>query len=269
VISSPSGAKLYQSEIHSYFHSSNFGFQGQAMAERQYAEPVSAEQYFQQVIKPNMERGGARFVSSYPLPVYKDFFQKAADSLGSIRSRVRHDAIGSDWETQNGTKVMLVSVARYLEQASALTWDVIITQMEAPTANFDAARETLLLGVQNAELGRENIQSLNAGLRDFHQRNDTKWKGINDRARIAHESNMSVIREAGIRSDNFARESQRRSIRTIRGETVIGTPGTNQGYTVDSGYQNYWVNPDGEYIPTNDRPCLGVARRRFFYTKRL
>jgi len=113
VISSPSGAKLYQSEIHSYFHSSNFGFQGQAMAERQYAEPVSAEQYFQQVIKPNMERGGARFVSSYPLPVYKDFFQKAADSLGSIRSRVRHDAIGSDWETQNGTKVMLVSVAKW------------------------------------------------------------------------------------------------------------------------------------------------------------
>ena len=273
VISSPDGAKVYKSEVHSFFYGPGFDHQQQAVAGRYPAEPVSVEQYFQHVIVPNMERGGAELISTYPLPVFADFFQQASDSIPNLRSQVSHYAIGSDWKTQNGTKIMLASIARYAQQSSALTWDVIIGQMEAPEHSFESSKDILLFGVQNAKLGQENIQAVTEGLNSFYRQNDAKWKAIGDQSLLDHQRRMNEIAAIGAvarqqgqanldrldsNHQSWQRNEARRwagqadTIRTIRGETVIGSPNSNSGYTVQDGYDNYWVNQSGDYIPSND-----------------
>ena len=46
--------------------------------------------------------------------------------------------------------------------------------------------------------------------------------------------------------------TQEKLLNVIRDENTVTNPHDGEQYQVDSGAEQYWINNDGEYIPSND-----------------
>ena len=270
-IRGPNGIKLYHPTDNAYYYGQNMG--GQTLGGRQFLAPMSAQQYFQQMVAPYLQSQGYQLIDSYPIPEYVAMMENYSAGMPNTGNRRYYYAIGSDWQSGPQKKSMVTTVMTFVESQHGTAWNASMAVMDAPHSQFEMAKKTVRYGVKNVRLGRDlqmrRGQELIAFNRDLAERD-----AIRDRnEEIRHQREMSDIAARGAESraigragsdaldssmDSYRRiqamkdGGQERSVRGIRGETIISGPNSNETFTVPSGSDYYWVNQNGEYIPTDN-----------------
>jgi|GEM_PF-5020143 len=271
-VSGPNGIKIYHSFDNKYFYGPNMSGYGQNSV-RQFLAPMSADQYFQQIVKPNLQSQGRKFLTAYALPEYVGLQEKFSTGMPNTGNRRSFQAIGSDWQTGRAEKSMVATVLTFIEGQAGVVWSAQMTQMEAPQSQFDAAKQVVRYGVANSVIGQDNQRTLNTKLNAFNRENTRKEaeRARNEDSR--HRREMGRIAAAGAASraagqassdalvssmDSYRRiqamknGGQAASVRGIHGETIISDPSSGRRYTAPSNRGNYWVNSNGELMTTED-----------------
>lgn len=271
----PNGVKAYRPTTHKYYFSPNLGIGGQNLEDMQAAAPISIEQYFHELIKPNMEAQGLRLIATYDLPEYVDLAKRSASRFISAQAQSSNYVIGSDWVRQDGTKTMLVSRGSYIEngKSNVVFWSITMSHIDAPPAEFEQAKKVIRYAIANTKFSQENTDYYERKNRDFQVRNDAYWEQRTRNLLIQHQGRMRDLAAIGEQSRQIGRDNLQRlednhrdwqnkeagrwdnhadAVRAIHGRTVIGNPNSSGGYEVEGGYDNYWVNENGDYIPSND-----------------
>lgn len=272
-VTGPNGIKIYHSFNNRYFYGNNMnGFAPGNGA--QFAAPMSAGEYFQQVVHPNLQSQGHTFLTSYALPEYVSLQERFAAGMPNTGNRRTFQAIGSDWQTGSGETSMVATVLTYTEGPAGVAWNAQLTQLEAPNTNFEQAKKAVRYGVANSVIGRDHQRVLNQQLEAFNRDNAQRDAVRARNEDIRHQGEMSAIAARGAASRAAGRASsdaldssmasyrriqamqdggQSASVRGIHEETIITDPNSGRRYDgAPAGRGNYWVTPNGELMTTED-----------------
>lgn len=117
--------------------------------------PLTAKQYYEGFIEPELLSRGATFLRSYPLPEYAEFQNKLEAKWPSKQSGDDFDAFGSDWKMMDGETAMVTTILSYEKRAGNIVWSAQKIQMEAPSSEFKSAKRAFRHGISNAEFKYE------------------------------------------------------------------------------------------------------------------
>jgi len=170
-------------------------------------------------------------------------------------------AIGTDWQTADGNPYFLLVHFSISTTAQLRMWSYFVSSLEADKDVFEKAKKQLLFSISNAHYELEPIMAYN---RSEAEKAGRSWAQFNARmaqnqanfeaSQRAHINKTNAINDAimsGYRERNAASDRmQEQRIDGIYERTNV-VDESGQKYKVESGYNQYWMNNDGEYISTD------------------
>jgi hypothetical protein len=171
-------------------------------------------------------------------------------------------AIGTEWVTADGDPRFVLMHLVAGTSATLQTWYYFCTELQAKKPHFEAARKQLVFALANAHYNPKPIMAYNemearkAGqswaahnqrMAQNQANFEASQRAFVNRSTAAHDALMSNWRERNAASD----QAHERFVDTITERTKVVDPTSGQLYKVDSGYNHYWMNPDGKYLSTD------------------
>ncbi len=241
------------------------------MTGQQVANPVPVQAIMQQNIIPSIQQQGGTLIKQYEL---REIAQRSQQMLQRTLNRSQlqaFDVVASEWNQPNGSK-SLILVTRMVAHmpGGASTWGVGITELEAPARVFESAKETYLYAQANWQVDRNTAMAHKAKMqqmeRESAQRLASSAAAHNARMRSneaafqatqrAHTSSSNAILDMGMEGYQNRSASQDRlrnqEVNMIHEEYTMTNPWDNRPMQVQSGYQSYYINSQGQVIGSND-----------------
>ena len=171
--------------------------------------------------------------------------------------------MGSEWSDGKGNSILVIVDQIINDGQSSVFWYYSLKVLEAPNKHFEKAKNAFIYGIVNTQDNPRQIQAYNLS---EQQKSTQSWNQHNarmkqnqqnfERQQAIHKSTSDAIN----RSINSTYENQNaasdriqdKQINVIRDESTVTNPHDGEQYQVDSGANQYWINSDGEYIPSND-----------------
>lgn len=220
------------------------------------------EQVIQQDLVPVCRNQGLTFIKYYELPEITRIDKWYSDQLYQVMPMDKKTfAIGTDWQNSDGNPYFLLLHFSISTTAQLRMWSYYASGLEADKDIFEKAKKQLLFSLANTRFELEPIMAYN---RSEAEKAGRSWAQFNARmaqnqanfeaSQRAHINKTNAINDAimsGWRERNAA--SDRMQERTIDGiyERTNVVDESGQKYKVESGYNQYWMNNDGEYISTD------------------
>ncbi len=240
------------------------------MAGKQVANPVPLQTIFQQNLTPAIQQQGGRLLKQYPL---QQIAQRSLQIMQGAMNGARiqsYDMIASEWQQPNGSKSLILITQAIMHTQGGSTWTFGITELEAPAQVFEKAKETYLYAQANWQLDQQTAMAHQAKLRQMERESQQRLaqsaaahnaRMRNNEAAFqaqqrAHNSTYSDISDMSMqgywsRSDMQDRMRNKEN-NMIREEYTMTNPWDNRNMQVQSGYQNYYINSNGDVIGSND-----------------
>jgi phage pi2 protein 07 len=240
------------------------------MSGKTVANPVDLNTIFQQNIAPAIQQQGGRLIKQYPL---QQIAQRSQQIMQGALSRARiqsYTMIASEWQQSNGHKSLILITQAIMHSQGGSTWTFGLTELEAPAQYFEKAKETYLYAQANWQLDRNTAMAHAAKLqqmdRESQQRLAQSAAAHNSRMRNneaafqatqrAHNSSFNDVSDMSMRG-YWSRSDMQDRMRNkennmIREEYTLTNPWDNRNMQVQSGYQNYYINSNGDVIGSND-----------------
>lgn len=237
-------------------------------------KPLTAEAIIDQDIAPLARQEGAKHIRQYRLP---KLAQKNLAFMNQLYTwyptQTSVDVLASEWRGKDGIRsIMILTYYQYFIPSSGmLSWHYQGKALEAPENQFDVAKKIFIEALLNRRYNPNYIQTYNRTEQQKHaahrqnmrnqqaahqQRMRNNQAAFEATQRTIRESNDAVNRSM-MQSWRNRQESmdrtQQRTVNSIRDEETVYNSGTGQNYQVESGADQYWMNNDGEYIPSNDQ----------------
>jgi len=241
------------------------------MTGKQVANPVSAQTIMQQNIIPSIQQQGGTLIKQYDLPKIAQRSRQLVQGALNRSQLQSYDVLASEWKQANGSKSFILLTHMVMHtQGGGSCWAVSITELEAPAPAFDNAKETYLFAQSNWEVDRNSAMAHAAKLqqmdRESAQRMAASSAAHNARMRSneaafqatqrAHTSSSNAILDMGMEGYQNRSASQDRlrqqEVNMIHEEYTVTNPWDNRSMQVQSGYQNYYINSQGQVIGSND-----------------
>lgn len=226
-------------------------------------QPVAPEQVLQQDIAPQLRSQGYELVSSSDAPEVARATQPGMDGLYSIGQR-RNTCKANISTWRKGDQRMALLMHWSMTESPDLTnWNYYFTRLDAPAARFEQEKGALLASMaslrynpqyfaayaqseqqkagQSWAVHNQRMQTNQAAFNTQQQTHRETWGAINDASMGAYQDRM-----------NSMDRMQNATINGIRGEQDALNPYTGEQGKIQSGYDQYWMNSDGQYIGTND-----------------
>lgn len=240
------------------------------MAGKKVANPVPLKTIFRNNLVPEMQQQGAKLLKQYPL---QNIAQRTQQLMqGALnRSRVQsYDIIASEWQQSNGQKTLILLTQMIMHSQGGSSWAVGRTLLNAPSQYFESAKETYLFAQANWEVDRNTAMAHAADLKRMDQESERRMAqsraAHNARMRSneaafqaqqkAHNSTYSDISDMSMQGYKNRSEMQDRmrnkENNMIHEEYTMTNPWDNRSMQVQSGYQNYYINSNGDVIGSND-----------------
>ena len=221
------------------------------------------EQLIQQDIVPWCMRNGYSFVKHYEVPEitkadkwYNDQLYKAVPCQNEVM------AIGTEWKKDDGTPYFLLMHLMVSTSAQMQNWSYWLSGLTAETTHFESAKKQLIFSLANVRYALEPIAAYN---QREAQKAGQSWAAHNQRMaqnqaafeaqQRAFVNKSNAINDAimnGWRERNASSDRQHEQfVDAITEKTKVTNTATGQTYKVQSGYNQYWMNNNGEYISTN------------------
>jgi len=244
---------------------------------QQMRAPVSPEHVVMQDLAPRMRQQGYELVGQAPAPGVEQVDQRGMNGLyvtGQAQKTCKTNL--SEW--RRGDKRLAVVLHWFsISSADMANWGYYTTELEATEGSYEREKSGLLNGLSTMRYNpsyfaaqhrqaKQKEQESWAAHNQQMQNNQQSWNAHNARMRsnqaafdasqAAHRdmvnsvnnSQMSIYNNTNATMDRM----QDATINGIRGEQNAWNPHTGEQGKVEAGYNNYWVNGDGQYIGTND-----------------
>lgn len=244
---------------------------------QQMRAPVSPEQVVMQDLAPRMRQQGYELVGQAPAPGVEQVDQRGINGL-YVSGQAQRACKANLSEWRRGDKRLAVVLHWYgISSAEMANWGYYTTELEAAEATYEREKSGLLNGLasmrhnpayfaaQHSQAKQKEQQSWAAHNQQM-QNNQQSWNAHNARMRsnqaafdasqAAHRDMVNSVNNSQMSSYNNNNASMDRqqgaTIDMIRGEQNAWNPQTGEQGKVEAGYNNYWVNGDGQYFGTND-----------------
>ena len=261
----PHGVKVYYRSGGSYVFSNDpYMQQVYAQSGQQMRPPISAQLIVEQDIQPQLSNHGLTLSRTYPLPEIAQRSQAYSSKLyKSVPTQQYFDAVGSEWTDDKGNTILIIVDQIISDGQGSVFWYYSLKVLEAQNSHFENAKKDFIYGIVNTQDNPQQIQAYNLS---EQQKANQSWSQHNarmqqnqrnfERQQAIHKSTSDAIN----RSINSTYETQNaasdriqdKQINVIRDESTVTNPYDGEQYQVDSGADHYWMNSDGEYIPSND-----------------
>ncbi len=214
-------------------------------------------------LKPWAQQQGWRFKASYALPAVARANAAYDKQLYKFfPTQDRFDSYGTDWVDGAG-KPHFVGVALVTTRYEyGVQWRNSTVVLSAEPAYFEQAKAHLLQSFRDARANPRHIQTVNRRTKAeserswaAHQRRLRNNQAAFDAQQRAHRASSQAMNDAIMgnwRAQQAASDrSHRRFVDQIR-EVETARDDKGQRFEVESGATQYWMNEEGQYVPTDD-----------------
>lgn len=231
---------------------------------QQVRPPVGIEAVIRQDLKQQLAPQGIQFERMYALPALAQIDRSYSDKLVTYgqQQKLFHVA-GAEFTGLDGKKELLI--VHYFENTSMgmTIWGYTLQNLSAPAAIFDTAKQTYLYALENLRHNPAAIAAYNANESAKLSANDAAFQ---NRMR-SNQANFEATQRAHVNSTNAINDAQMSTYRTqtesfnrsnqqitngIREESTMYNATNGQTYQVEGQSNTYWMNANGEYIPTDN-----------------
>lgn len=261
----PGGVKVYYRSGSTNMFSNDPNMQqvyqmsGQAMR-----RPMPVDAYLQQDILPQMTSNGFQLLKQYPLPQVAERNRAySAKLFKSAPSQEQHSALGTEWKSKEGKPVFMIVNMTVSQGQNDVYWFTSFQLLEAEESRFANAKRSLLNGIINTQDNPQQIAAYNA---NEQQKTNQSWSQHNarmqqnqrnfDQQQRTHRETQDAINKSSMDAYNSRQESndriQNRFNNYIMDENTVTNPEDGKRYQVESGADQYWMNSNGEYVPSNN-----------------
>jgi hypothetical protein len=239
--------------------------------------PLRIEQVFAQDLAPKMQAEGYELVEQKSMP---ELARKATADInmlymtGNVRPTLQ--SLVGVWKKGDQRRALFLNWIR-MDSDGLVVWGYGTTTLDAPASSFEAEKNSLIQASLTAQAAPEGIaaQHRDARMKEQQSRmqaqqqqvqNQQSWAAHNQRMQsnqaafhaqqAAHTDMVNSVNNSIMGGYNSTMGSmdrmQNATINGIRGEQDAYNPYTGDAGKIQSGYDNYWMNSDGQYIGTND-----------------
>ena len=265
VITGPGGVKVYYRKGGTFVYSNDPSMQqSYQMSGMPMRVPVDIGTYLKQDVSQAMERTGMRLVRQYPLPQVAAHNQAYMAKLyKSVPSRDHHSCMGTEWVNAQGEPLFMLVNMMVSEGENNVFWFTNMQALKADKESMASAKAALINSIVNTQYNPQQIAAYNA---NEQQKSSQSWSQHNarmqdnkrnfDQRQASHRSTTEAINNNIMDSYNSRMhtndEIQRGFLNYINDENTVRDNGTGERYQVQTGANQYWMNNNQEYIPSND-----------------
>jgi hypothetical protein len=253
------------------FPGQSFIFYSDPQMQQLYAQTGQSMRYLpamddliEQDIMPWARNQGLTLTKKYSIPKVAEADWKYSSQLYKVgQTNDQFWAIGTEWENAKGEPFFLLMHLVASSGQGMLTWYYYCNGLAADKDYFPKATEQLIYGLANTTHNPVYIQAYN---QSEAQKAGQSWAAHNQRMK-ANQASFEASQRAIVNSNNAVSDAimsgwkSRNAIsdaghaKTINGISEQNTmidPSSGQTYQVEAGSNQYWINPNGEYINTDD-----------------
>jgi hypothetical protein len=264
----PNGIKVNMMPTETYYYNVD-PYVAQASG-KSVANPIPLETIFQQNIVPSIQQQGGRLLKQYALPKIAARNYQLLQQVSS-RSRITdYTVMASDWQQPNGYKSLILITQGMMQSQGGSSWWISLTEVEAPAGSFEQAKEAFLFAQSNWQPDQQTAMAHMSDLRRIDRESEARMAS----SRAAHNAKMRTNEAAfqetqrihtstsndisdmsmqGYWSRSEMQDRMRnKEVNMIREENTMTNPWDNRSLQVQSGYQTYYINSQGDIIGSND-----------------
>lgn len=276
-VTAANNIKVAKTESQNYAYA-NDSFSLQSLQKMQSQDliisPVeSLSNILQNYVIPSAQSQGYTLINSYKLPNVSKFWNRFESGMLNTGSKRHYNLLGTDWKDNNGNMSFIVFRQSIIQKGNFVYWTLQSTELEAPSAHFEAAKEAYIFGLANTRLNMKWQQYKNNELLRNIRNNNAFWENATRQSRNAHNQRMAAIQARGnnsrtigdtysdildinhsgyLKRNDMNNSGQSRTINMIGERSTISSMATGERYNVEAGSKHYWVNTNGEYFGTDN-----------------
>jgi len=227
-------------------------------------QPVGIESAIKQDIIPEVQKIGLQFEKMYALPKLAQVDKAYSDQLYTYGQQQKSFQVaGAEFTGKDGKKELLI--VHYYETygMGMYFWGYTLQNLSAPQQSFESAKQTYIYALENIQHNPQAIAAYNAKESAKLSANDAAFQ---NRMR-SNQANFEATQRAHVNSSNAINEAQMGIYKTqtesfnrsnqqitngIREESTIYNSSNGETYQVEGQSDTYWMNANGEYIPTDN-----------------
>ena len=257
----PNGVKVTDFPLQIFMVNYNPNLQ-YAYSQTKQREYPGIDQLIQQDFVPSAAKRGLTYVKHYELPEiskidkwYSDQLFKAMPSQSDVR------AYGVEWKDKTGKMAFLLLRVNTSTSPEMQNWSYYSSLLEVDANAYELSKKQFIFSQANMRYNLEPIMAYNKA---EAERCGKSWAAFNakmkanqaafEASQIAHVNKVNGINDAIMsnwKSSNAASDkNQERFIDGIYERQNVQNSETGQTYKVQQGYNQYWMNNEGEYIGT-------------------
>lgn len=264
-ITGPGGVKVYYWNGGTFTYSNDPSMQqSYQMAGQQMRQPVDIQTYVQQDVSQAMGNKGMRLMKQYPLPQIAASNQAYSSKLYKVApTRDHFSAMGTEWTNAQGEPMFMIVNMMVSQGQSNVFWYTNMQVVTAEKGAMASAKAALVNSIVNTQYNPQQIAAYNAS---EQQKAGQSWSQHNarmqenqrnfDQRQAIHRSTTEAVNNSIMGSYNSrmqaSDENQRGFLNYIKDENTVRDNSTGERYQVQSGADQYWMNNNQEYIPSND-----------------
>jgi len=205
------------------------------------------EQLVKEELVPAFSKEGITLFKQYRVPELKKYDENYDQFVfRAVPMQKSFDVLATEWGDKDGNRLLFI-IRQYIGYTQeSCNWGYIVDMMDAPKAYFETAKKNYLYSLANRKY---NPQWLHACYMEEAQKAAQRGKLHQQRMAALRAEGQAIIERGKAHSAMVDRNHKRFMDAHLERQTV-STSGTN--YQVDAGSNVYWINSNGEYIPTND-----------------
>ena len=270
----PNNIIVYQTDSGRFISSNDpHMLQTARMSGQQISPVIPLSQFIEQNFSNYMQSNGYRQTRQFQMPRVREFWERFGAAMPQGLSQKSFDAIGVEWQGNDGTKAFTILVLNVLSRPNMVTWNVAVSEVYAPAAQLEHAKQTLTYVAEKTQVNPHWQIVMNQRLIE----NIRKDQRIADewirRSQIAHAQRMNSILARGessrqiakinsdildsshasyLRRDNMVTKGHQNYTRMLSEQSLITNRSTGELYEVDAGYGHHWVSSDGLHLATEN-----------------
>ncbi len=247
-IKGPNNVKVFMPKFDFFVYSQLPGYNQMSSEMGQQVKPLkSVEQLVKEEFVPLFGKEGARLLKQYHLPKLKAYDENYDQLMfKSVPQQKSFEAYATEWEAKDDNKFLFIIRQNITYTQEACYWGYTLNALESPKQYFETAKNNYLYTLENTKY---NPQWRHACYMEDAQKSAQAGKLHQQRMANLRAEGQAIIERGKSHSAMVDRNHKRFMDAHLERQTV-STGGTN--YQVDAGSNVYWINSNGEYIPTND-----------------
>ena len=264
-ITGPGGVKVFFRSGGNYVFSNDpFTQQSYQMAGMAMRQPVDIGTYVQQDVAQWMGKNGSRFVKQYPLQqIAAKNESYSAQLFKTAPTREQHSSVGTEWTNAKGETLFMIVNMMVSYGQNDVFWFTNMQLLEADKEHFESAKKALVNSLVNTQYNPQQIAAYNAA---EQQKSSQSWAQHGARMQqndqnfqqwqAQHKSTTDAVNKNIMDSYNSRMQTndqiQHGFLNYINDENTVRDNSSGERYQVQSGADQYWMNNDQQYIPSNN-----------------